>query len=193
MSVPTRLSLVRKSFLSARHGETDWNSMNLCLGQVDRPLSERGLHQAQELAERASGRGISVVFHSPLRRASDTASVIAAQIDVPARCKQGLKEACLGEKEGAFEGDPADDFIAAWLDGALIPGAEPYPTFFHRVIEAVNRCLTAAPDGVALLVSHWGVQRALCDAAEVPPRDLDHCRLLQFKTVDAGWQVTAGA
>ncbi len=36
----------------ARHGETEWNRLNKVCGRTDSPLTDKGLQQAQLLAER---------------------------------------------------------------------------------------------------------------------------------------------
>ncbi|THG32303.1 histidine phosphatase family protein [Naasia lichenicola] len=56
-----------------RHGE----QLDAEHGLPDGPLSPRGVRQARLIAERLSGIPFTSVQHSPLRRASETAQVIA--------------------------------------------------------------------------------------------------------------------
>lgn len=46
-------------------------------------LSERGVREAQETADFLSGRGIEAVFHSPMERCVQTASIISSVLGVP--------------------------------------------------------------------------------------------------------------
>ena len=48
----------------ARHGETTWNRERKICGRTDVPLTERGLLQARELAERVSGLHIDAILAS---------------------------------------------------------------------------------------------------------------------------------
>lgn len=188
--IATEISLLRRPFLFVRHGQTDWNEARLCVGQVDRPLTDLGRHQARHLAERIRPQAASIVFHSPLNRAAETATILASRLMCSVECEPGLVEASMGEKEGCFEADPTNNFIADWLDGKHIPGAEAYTDFRRRVLDAANRCLGRAPRGVPMLVSHWAVHFALVQAAKGTTADIDHCVLHRFEPSDAGWVVT---
>lgn len=57
----------------ARHGETEWNRLNKVCGRTDSPLTDKGLQQAQLLAERLDSCSIDVIIASPLSRAQETA------------------------------------------------------------------------------------------------------------------------
>jgi len=39
---------------SARHGETEWNRLNKICGRTDIPLTEKGIAQAEAMAEKAT-------------------------------------------------------------------------------------------------------------------------------------------
>src|SRR5262249_12567689 len=67
------------TLLLARHGETDWNRARRWQGHADRPLTERGWAQAAALAERLADIALDAVYASDLRRARDTAAVVAAR------------------------------------------------------------------------------------------------------------------
>jgi len=67
--VPHHLYLVR-------HGE----QLDAEHGMPDGPLSPRGRRQAELLAERLGGVPFDNAWHSPLQRAAETASIIAAKM-----------------------------------------------------------------------------------------------------------------
>jgi broad specificity phosphatase PhoE len=48
-----------------------------------KPLSERGTEEAGQTARFLAGRGIEVVYHSPLERCAQTAAIIASALGVP--------------------------------------------------------------------------------------------------------------
>src|SRR3981081_4345324 len=66
---PSRLLLVR-------HGESTWNAARRTQGQLDPPLSDRGMAQAHEVANRLAGHAIAGFYSSDLTRARQTAGPI---------------------------------------------------------------------------------------------------------------------
>lgn len=83
-----------------RHGETLWNHEGKTQGAKDIPLTERGVLQAEILAERLEMEGISKIYSSGLKRAFQTASIIGDKLDLPVEKKQGLNEINFGIWEG---------------------------------------------------------------------------------------------
>jgi broad specificity phosphatase PhoE len=183
------MTLAPRPFLYLRHGETDWNRDGLCLGRADRPLTGLGRRQARAARPRLSGLGISAIFHSPLERAAETACILGEGLGLSPVAEPALSEACLGEKEGCPETDPEDDFIARWLAGGDIPGAEPYDAFRRRVVSGVNRCLLGVPDGLPLLVAHYAVYAALSDSVGYGPGGIGHCIPSRFEPHRTGWSI----
>ena len=64
--------------LLIRHAESQGNFERRLQGRREFPLTERGLAQAQALAERLVSLPLSAVYSSPVGRAIQTAEVIAA-------------------------------------------------------------------------------------------------------------------
>ena len=60
-----------------RHGETVDNANQIMQGQTQGELNQNGLRQAHELCEQWKSREIDVVMASDLKRAVDTAAIIA--------------------------------------------------------------------------------------------------------------------
>lgn len=60
-----------------RHGETIWNQKNWVQGMTDVPLSEKGMRQAEQLAEEMAGVHLDVVYTSQLQRAMVTGKAVA--------------------------------------------------------------------------------------------------------------------
>lgn len=149
----------RKStrFFYARHGETDWNVERLFIGQTDVPLNERGLDQAETLAAAALDRGITAIYTSPLKRALQTASIVAAKLRVPVHIVDDLAEVGLGALEGTQETQV--DFFAQWENGNLPIDVETYAGFQRRVIDAVASIIQKS--SIALVISHSAVYYAL--------------------------------
>lgn len=180
----------RGTFYFLRHGETDWNRLGLCVGQVDRELSDAGRRQALAAARVVEKLGISRVVHSPLSRAAETARIVSGNLSCAISSDEDLREACLGVREGMPECDPSDDFISRWIAGADIPGAERFEAVQARAVRAVERSARAAGGGATLLVSHWGVFAALSLRLCANLQDPAHCAVYRFMPVRGGWQIS---
>jgi len=140
--------------LLVRHGETDWNTEGLVQGRTDLALNDRGREQADEVARALVGRGIRRLVSSPLRRATQTADIIAEVLglggfDVDA----GLVEQAFGRAEGRRWADAT----AEYPDG--VPGVEDRPSVVARAAAALARW--AVPGETIAVVTHRGVINAL--------------------------------
>ena len=70
---------MRKEFYVFRHGETELNRQKRWQGSgMDYELNESGRQQAEELAQKLAGKGLEIIFSSPLKRALQTAETVAA-------------------------------------------------------------------------------------------------------------------
>ena len=81
-----------------RHGQTELNNRQLLQGRSDYPLNTAGIAQAEKAGERLRGVSFDHVFTSPLRRAVQTAEIVAPGI--PPVVDQRLIEMDYGPYEG---------------------------------------------------------------------------------------------
>src|SRR5918999_5418282 len=149
----------------ARHGEGDWNSARGFQGHADRPLTERGRRQAEELARRLAHLPLDAVYASDLARARDTAAVVAAAQGLAVKTLPELREVDVGSWSGLTREEAERrfpdgyrrwlDWDAGWADG------ETYEQMGARVAAAVRLLGTQHPGGRILVVSHGGSLRAL--------------------------------
>ena len=148
--------LTRRAFWYLRHGETNWNAEGKSQGNVDVPLNARGEAQAHEAAAALLGRGIRSIVSSPMRRARDTAAIIAKVLGLVVGEEADLREVAFGAKEG----QPMGPWYEAWLAGAVTPpGAETFEALRTRAAAALNRALERTPP--VLVVAHGSIFRAL--------------------------------
>jgi broad specificity phosphatase PhoE len=149
----------------ARHGESDWNVERRWQGHADRPLTARGRAQAAELAERLRAVGLDAVYSSDLRRAAQTATVVARAggldvVEVPA-----LREVDVGSWSGLTREEAQRRFpeeFQAWLSGGRgWPDGETYDEMAARVLTALDGILKEHWGGRILIVSHGGPIRAI--------------------------------
>ena len=94
------MQIPNKDFYFLRHGQTDWNKRHIAMGQQDIPLNELGVQQAHEAAELIETFGVKTIISSPLKRAYETACIIAGNKKESVIVINELKEANWGEKEG---------------------------------------------------------------------------------------------
>ncbi|MDA3963395.1 MAG: histidine phosphatase family protein [Planctomycetota bacterium] len=154
----TRLVLVR-------HGETEWNRSRRLQGQSDSPLTERGRAQAAGLAERLADEHWHAVYTSDLKRAHDTATIIAGGQHLT--CDPVLRERGFGAWEGLDDQtirqqDPQGH--ATWRVAEpdfSPPGGESWRAVWQRASDALARYATIDTKGHTILaVTHGGLLRA---------------------------------
>src|SRR4030042_539471 len=83
-----------------RHGETAFNAAETFRGRADVPLNATGLQQAALIGKYLSAEKISVVYSSPLQRAVQTASAIAAPHHLKVKLTENLNDIDCGEWQG---------------------------------------------------------------------------------------------
>lgn len=83
-----------------RHGQTIWNEEGRYQGNHDTELTGRGIEQARLAAGYLSGVNFSNIYSSPLKRALDTAEIIAGVSGCRIITRQDLKEINFGKWEG---------------------------------------------------------------------------------------------
>jgi broad specificity phosphatase PhoE len=153
----------------ARHAESDWNAENRFQGHTDRPLTERGREQAEALADELAAEPLDAVFSSPLRRAFETAELVAARHDLQAIPVDGLREVDVGDWAGLSRSEVEarfPDAFGRWLAGGEgWQNGETYDEMSERALAAVREITAQHPDGTVLIVSHGGPIRALHAAA----------------------------
>lgn len=159
----------------ARHGETDWNAGKRWQGWADPPLNDRGRAQAAALAARLRDTPFDAVYTSDLRRAHETAAIVAAPHGVPVVADPGLREIDVGSWSGLTNAEIEERF------GGERPDGETREQHRARVRAAAERLVTAHPDERILLVSHGGTMRALAEAFEGP---IENCGVIELRWAD---------
>lgn len=156
-----------------RHGEAE-GSEGRAMGQLDLPLSALGTRNMEALA--ASWRGPSPVrlYASDLRRAADSARILARRFEVDPVLDARLREVSFGDWEGRawdeiYESDRQryDAWTERWWDLAP-PGGESFANLAERVL-AWFQDLGEGAD--TIVVAHGGSIRALLVELLAIPRE----------------------
>jgi len=152
------------TILLARHGETDWNREGRFQGWADPPLNATGRAQAVDLAVALMAEELAGVYSSPLRRAYETAEVVAASRGLEPVTVDALREVDVGSWSGLSRAEIEQRFpeqYARWLDyGRGWEDGETYEQMVDRVVEALQE-LAEGRDGERILaVTHGGPMRA---------------------------------
>jgi broad specificity phosphatase PhoE len=152
------------TILLARHGETDWNREGRFQGHADPPLNRTGRAQAVDLSVALMAEQLAGVYSSPLRRALETAEVVAASHGLEPVPVDDLREVDVGSWSGLTRAEVEERFpaqFARWLDyGQGWEDGETYEEMGRRAVDALLG-LAAAHDGERVLaVTHGGPIRA---------------------------------
>jgi probable phosphoglycerate mutase len=148
-----------------RHGEAHSNVESVIGGMNgDQGLTERGVRQAQALAERLRGGEIKadVLYASTLPRARQTAEYVAEALGMPIIWDDELHELRPGQADGLQVEEARERFegFNRFLHEAYMPIApdgESWGTFQMRAAAALERLTTRHKDQTIVLVTHGGV------------------------------------
>ena len=84
-----------------RHAESLGNKKGINLGSdIDLRLSPRGKEQVQKLADYLRNKKITEIYSSDLKRASETAEIIAQKFNLPVKKTELLREMKIGKWAG---------------------------------------------------------------------------------------------
>ena len=155
--------------LLVRHGEVAGNvgDKPTFVGWNDLPLNERGLQQAQIVAEYLAGESIDAVYSSDLQRAKNTAEAIAQKHGLAVRVDADLREVNYGAWEGLGEIDLHRDYSSQWIarqndpwNVAAVEG-ESYEQMWTRFLPKWNKLVEDHDGETVVLVAHNGLNRML--------------------------------
>lgn len=181
------------TFVFIRHGETDWNRQQRFQGQIDVPLNDMGLAQAERLRQRLAAEPADRLVCSDLLRTRQTAAPLAQAWGTEAWPDAGLREQSFGVLEGLDVPTIQRQHPALWADWLqhrgdfALPGGESLLQFHARVMAAVAALARAHAGCTVAVVTHGGVLDMLWRSArrepieglrrcEIPNTGLNHLR-----------------
>lgn len=164
--------------LLIRHAESQGNHEGRFQGQLDFPLSPRGVEQAVRLAARLGDRHLDHIYASPLTRASHTARLVAEAKGMAVTPLPHVQEYDFGELSGLTrtEIEARHPEFAAVLFTAT-PGYVPWPgeegrdIFRERVCTALWGLEREHAGETVAVFTHGGVIAVFCRTVLGLPED----------------------
>lgn len=170
-----------------RHGETDFNKERIVQGSnIDMVLNKVGKEQAKKTGQELKGQKFDVLVTSDLKRAKETAKIIAKELDMKIDAESEL----LRERNtGDWSGKSVDDIRTEYKIKAKFgiafakptpPNGESFDQFIARARRAHDWLLKEYPGKKVLVVAHGGFLKAMLyltkqktykEAAEYEPKN----------------------
>lgn len=169
-----------------RHGQTDWNRDGLLQGSSDIPLNDTGREQARDALMTLRSRPWDAVLSSPLRRARETAQIIADGLGIPlGAAYDGLVERDYGELEGTSSAAAID----RWPTREY-PGAESLDSVASRGAAALAEIAADHAGDAVLVICHGTIIRyTLARLAGRPVPGIDNGSVSMVRVSDDAWRV----
>lgn len=147
-----------------RHGETQWNKMHILQGQLDSPLTEKGIGGAEKIKEALEKIEFKSVYTSQQKRAIDTAEIILAEKDKNYIIDNNIAEMAYGDwqgksKEEICSNEEYKDMYFNYFqkpeDYVPVAGGEKFEDVLKRAEEFLDRVKREhSDDEAALAVTH---------------------------------------
>lgn len=148
-----------------RHGETTSDVENKYGGDYDDHLTEKGIAQAKELAEKIANSGIEIIFSSPRIRAKETSEILKDNLNCKLEIISDLRErnaygilTGMNKEEAKVRYPEHVDLLGDHRN--TIEGAETYEHLLERVSAIFENIADSSFKTVAI-VSHGGFIRCL--------------------------------
>lgn len=144
-----------------RHGQTTGDIEDRYGGDYDDELSDQGVIQANELANKLSSSGIQVLFCSPLIRAQQTATILKSKLNREIKTIKDLKER---NKNGILTGMTKKEAELKYPELAekvkdyrnQISGAESQEDFVKRIKKVFIEIINNTDYSTIAIVTHGG-------------------------------------
>ncbi|MBR1738578.1 MAG: histidine phosphatase family protein [Firmicutes bacterium] len=146
-----------KKFYYTRHGRTKWNIERKVCGRTDIELTEEGHKQAIEAANliKENNYPITKIIVSPLKRAVETAKIIADINNLPIITEERIIERNFGEYEGKAYSDEFKKLVQrADYDFESGESAFQVAERIYEVLDEIGKS-----DDTYLMVAHNGLVR----------------------------------
>jgi broad specificity phosphatase PhoE len=148
--------------IAIRHGETEWNALGREQGQLDSPLTARGIQQAEAIAGRLKRVSFAALYSSDLGRALQTAEFIARATGARIEVDVALRERHTGIFQGLTKQQMAAQYPSEYSAyrsdpyAYQIPGGESGQQRTERSVLAMNALAERHADATIVVITHGG-------------------------------------
>lgn len=191
------MSTATNTLYLVRHGENPANiSKEFSYKLVDYSLNEQGKRQARQTAEFFKTKPLDAIYSSPLRRAYETASIIAEPQNLPVIVLEEFREVNVGDLEMIASPSETlhknwalhDNIIREWIKGnhtATFPGGEDFLTLLARSRRGLLATTRGRTDQHILIASHGGILaaiiRAICVNVQQASIHMGNCAITEIE------------
>lgn len=150
--------------LLIRHGENEFVATHKLAGRTPRVhLNDKGRAQAEALVLSLAGQPIRAVYTSPLVRCVETATPLAASLELPAVEETAFLEVDYGEWQGADLRElaklPAWQQVQHFPSTFRFPGGETLREVQSRAVAGIEHLRVLHPNEVVAVFTHGDVIR----------------------------------
>lgn len=140
-----------------RHGETDWNLSGKLQGREDIELNDLGREQAIQTARYFEAEHWDIMVSSPLKRAYETAQIIASHVSIPTvQVVDEIIERCYGSASGLLPEERRSRFP----DG-VIHDQEGFEHLRQRAMKGITKIANDFQGKRIIVVSHGGFTNSI--------------------------------
>jgi len=157
---------MKTTLLLVRHGETEWNKLGKFQGCTDIELSKNGINQAKNLKEKLNG-DFDYIYSSPLKRAYETARVVAEDTSKDVTVLKDIREINFGDWEGLTINQIAEKYPEIFKVWRTDKEEAPFVGGDASIRNAVNRALNCVIEVIKnhkgkkiVIVAHGGIIKA---------------------------------
>lgn len=188
-----------------RHGENLANvTREFSYKLIDYSLTDKGILQAQQTAEYFKGKHIDEIYSSPLKRAQETAEVIARPLHLKVTNIEAFREVNVGILEGqppsAENWELHNRIVNDWYSGlhtSIFPDGEDFLMLTQRMRAGLWQITHDQSQQHIIVVGHGGIFTAavtsICSNADpeiVTLRSIHNCSITEIELTTSDNDVT---
>ncbi len=157
--------------LLIRHGETTGDLEDRYGGFYDDHLTEKGVQQLKETAEKLEGVSVDAIFSSSLIRAQESSEIINTVLKTQIEVLDGLRE----RNYGVLGGLTKTEALAKYPEVVELhkdytntdPEGESWIDFTNRVLETFLH-ITSLPNQTIIILGHGGSIKVILRHLNIP-------------------------
>lgn len=155
------------NLLLVRHGEISSNVKKIYAGKSPEKLTEKGICQAKNVAEKIKNYNVQILYSSPVERALQTAEIIGETLGIEVIIENAFREMELGPWEGLSEKQIAKLYPIEWKiwqkrpAELKMPKRETLEKLLKRVLRSIKNLYEVFDNHNIVIVTHVAIIRVL--------------------------------